>query len=140
VDGQRDTSPPSAASCKDIARAPVTNWEPQCVTLAGYCYAVRHGMKVQLVTPYRVSHLQRYVARYAVTLQVCTHPKSGNYILAYRDVFVVGNGQDLVIGRLSTPYPKAKVIRAILVKCRSQLDVIHIPCNKHMFKNMFIAN
>jgi hypothetical protein len=44
----------------DIARAPVTNWERQCVTLAGYCYAVRHGMKVQLVTPYRVSLLQRY--------------------------------------------------------------------------------
>ena len=49
-----------AASCKDIARAPVTNWEHHGVTLAGYCYAVRHGMKVQLVTPYRVSHLQRY--------------------------------------------------------------------------------
>jgi len=49
-----------AASCKDIAWAPVTNWEPQCVTLAGYCYAVRQGIKVQLVTPYRVSHLQRY--------------------------------------------------------------------------------
>ena len=50
----------TAASCKDIARTPVTNWEPNDVTLAGYCYAVRHGMKVQLVTPYRVSHLQRY--------------------------------------------------------------------------------
>ena len=50
----------AAASRKDIARAPVTNWEPQGVTLAGYCYAVRHRMKVQLVTPYRVSHLQRY--------------------------------------------------------------------------------
>jgi hypothetical protein len=50
----------AAASCKDIARAPVTNWEPQCVTLAGYCYAVRHGMKVQLITPCHVSHLQRY--------------------------------------------------------------------------------
>jgi hypothetical protein len=50
----------AAASYKDIAWAPVTNWEPQCVTLAGYCYAVRPGMKVQLVTPYRVSHLQRY--------------------------------------------------------------------------------
>ena len=60
MDGQRDTSPPFAASCKDIARAPVTNWEPQRVALVGYCYAVRHGMKVQLVTPYRVSHLQRY--------------------------------------------------------------------------------
>ena len=35
----------AAASCKDIAPAPVTNWEPQYVTLAGYCYAVRHGMK-----------------------------------------------------------------------------------------------
>jgi len=50
----------AAASCKDIARAPVTNWEPHGVTLAGYCYAVRHGMKVQLVTLYRVSHLQCY--------------------------------------------------------------------------------
>jgi hypothetical protein len=47
----------AAASCKEIARAPVTNWEPHVVTLAGYCYAVRHGMKVQLVTPYLVSHL-----------------------------------------------------------------------------------
>ena len=50
----------AAASCKDIARAPVTNSEPHFVTLAGYIYAVRHGMKVQLVNPYRVSHLQRY--------------------------------------------------------------------------------
>ena len=50
----------AAASCKDIARAPVTNCEPRGVTLAGYCYAVRHGMKVQLVTPYSVSHLQRH--------------------------------------------------------------------------------
>ena len=33
----------AAASCKDIALAPITNWEPQCVTLAGYCYAVRQG-------------------------------------------------------------------------------------------------
>jgi hypothetical protein len=40
--------------------APVTNWEPHGVTLAGYCYAIRSGMKVQIVTPYRVSHLQRY--------------------------------------------------------------------------------
>ena len=52
MDGQHDTSPPTAA--------PVTNRERQCVTLAGYCYAVRHGMKVQLVTPYCVSLLQRY--------------------------------------------------------------------------------
>jgi hypothetical protein len=47
----------AAASCKDIARAPVTNREPPGLTFAGYCYAMRHGMKVQLVTPYRVSHL-----------------------------------------------------------------------------------
>ena len=52
MNGQRDTSPPPAA--------PVTNWERQCVTLAGYCYAVMHWMKVQLVTPYRVGLLQRY--------------------------------------------------------------------------------
>ena len=50
----------AAASCKDIAQAPVTNWEPQCVTLAGYGYTVRHGVKVQLATPHHVSHLQRY--------------------------------------------------------------------------------
>jgi hypothetical protein len=60
VDGQRDTSPLPAASCKGIAQSPVTNWEYQCVTLAGYCYAVRHGMKIQLVIPYHVSLLQRY--------------------------------------------------------------------------------
>jgi hypothetical protein len=50
----------AAASCKDIARPHVTNWETHGVTLAEYCYAVRHGMKFQLVNPYRVSHLQRY--------------------------------------------------------------------------------
>jgi len=50
----------AAATCKDIARTPVTIWEPQCVTLAVYGYTVRHRMKVQLVTPYRVSHLQCY--------------------------------------------------------------------------------
>jgi len=50
----------AAASCKNVARTPVTNWESHGVTLAEYCYAVRYGIKVQLVTPYRVSHLQRY--------------------------------------------------------------------------------
>jgi hypothetical protein len=40
--------------------APVTNWEPHGVTLAGYCYAMRHGMKVQIVTLFRVSRLQLY--------------------------------------------------------------------------------
>jgi hypothetical protein len=49
----------AAASCKDIAQASVTNWEPHGVTLAGY-YALRRWMKVQLVTLYCVSHLQRY--------------------------------------------------------------------------------
>jgi hypothetical protein len=36
----------AAASCKNIARAPVTNWETHGVTLAGYCYAVSHGISV----------------------------------------------------------------------------------------------
>jgi hypothetical protein len=40
--------------------SPVTNWEHYGVTLAEYCYAMRHGMKVQTVIAYRVSHLQRY--------------------------------------------------------------------------------
>jgi hypothetical protein len=34
--------------------APVTDWEPHGVTLAGY--AMRLGVQVQIVTPYRVSH------------------------------------------------------------------------------------
>ena len=77
LDVQRDTSPPSAASCKDIPRTPVTNWEPQGVRLAGHGQAVRHGMEVQLVNAYRVSHLQRdSVLHYAVTLQVWTHLKT----------------------------------------------------------------
>jgi hypothetical protein len=46
--------------CSSRLLAPVTNSEPHGVTLAGYCYGMRHGMKVQTVTPYRVSHLQRY--------------------------------------------------------------------------------
>ena len=65
----------AAASCKDIAWAPVTNWEPQCVTLAGYCYAMRHRKKVQLETPYRVSHLQRYGLTARGNFTVCIHLK-----------------------------------------------------------------
>jgi hypothetical protein len=42
--------------------APVTNWEPRGVTLAGYCYVMRHG----------VSHLKLTALWYAVTLQVFT--------------------------------------------------------------------
>jgi hypothetical protein len=59
---QRDTSPPSAplAFTLKMRLAPVTDWEPHGVTLAGYCYAMKHGMKVQIVTPYRVSRLQCY--------------------------------------------------------------------------------
>jgi len=57
----------AAASCKDIARAPLTNWESRDVTLVGFCYILRHGIKVQLVIPYRVSHLQRYGIRYTMT-------------------------------------------------------------------------
>jgi hypothetical protein len=55
-----------------ILPAPVTNWELHGVTLAGYCYAMRQGTKVQIVTAYRVSHNVKTL-RYAVTLQVCTH-------------------------------------------------------------------
>jgi hypothetical protein len=63
LDVQRDTSPPSAPLALFtflMLLAAVTNWEPRGVTLAGYCYTIMHGMKVQIVTPYRVSHLQRY--------------------------------------------------------------------------------
>jgi hypothetical protein len=50
----------AAANCKYISRAPVINWEPPDLTLVEYYYAMRHGMKVQIVTPYRVSLLQLY--------------------------------------------------------------------------------
>jgi hypothetical protein len=58
----------AAASCKeDIVRAPVTNSEPHGVTLAGYCYAMRHGMKVQIVRI--VSQLQRCGVTERLTLR-----------------------------------------------------------------------
>jgi hypothetical protein len=60
---QRDTSPLSAPLTFFtfmMLLAPLTNWEPHGVMLAGYCYAMRHGMKVQIVTQCRVSHFQRY--------------------------------------------------------------------------------
>jgi hypothetical protein len=63
LDMQRDTLPtpsPLAFFTFMVLLAPVTNWESHGVTLAGYCYTMRHGMKVQIVTPYRVRHLQRY--------------------------------------------------------------------------------
>jgi hypothetical protein len=50
----------AAASCKDISRASVTNWEPPDLTLARYYYAARHGMEVQIATQYCGSPLQRY--------------------------------------------------------------------------------
>ena len=53
--------------------APVTNWETHGLTLAGYCYAVRHGMKVQLVTPYRAVTCNVTALRYEGTLQVWGH-------------------------------------------------------------------
>jgi len=55
VDGQRDTSAPPAA--------PVTNWERQCVTLSGYCYAVRQGIKFQLVSCQSLATWRRYGTR-----------------------------------------------------------------------------
>jgi hypothetical protein len=59
----RDTSSPSdpfGFFTFMMFLALVTKWEPHGVTLAGYCYVMRHGMKVQIVTPFRVSQLQRY--------------------------------------------------------------------------------
>jgi hypothetical protein len=60
---QRDTSPRSAPLAFCIFMmilALVTNWEPHGVTLTGYCTTMRHGVKGQIVTLYRVSHSQRY--------------------------------------------------------------------------------
>ena len=73
----------AAASCKEIARAPVTIWEPQRVTLAGYRYSVRHEMKVQLVTPYRVSHLQHYGLTVRGNVTVCTHLYSAVHLFNF---------------------------------------------------------
>jgi hypothetical protein len=63
MDVKRDTSPPSTPLTFFIfitLLAPVTNWEPHCVTFTGYCYAMRYRMKVQIVTLFCVSHLQHY--------------------------------------------------------------------------------
>jgi hypothetical protein len=60
---QHDTSPPYAPLTFFtfmMLLAPITNWEPHGATLTGYCYAMRHKMKVQIVTIYCVSHLQCY--------------------------------------------------------------------------------
>jgi hypothetical protein len=47
-------------------------WEPHGVKLAGYCYVMRHWMKVQIVTPYRVSRLQRYGVTVCGNVTMCT--------------------------------------------------------------------
>jgi hypothetical protein len=63
MDVQRDTSQqsdPLAFFTFMMLPAQVTNWEPHGVTLAGCCYVTRHGMKFWIVTPYGVSHMQRY--------------------------------------------------------------------------------
>jgi hypothetical protein len=60
---QRDTSPPSAPLVFFTFMMPlasVTNWEPHGVKLAGCCYAMGNGMKVQIVSPCRVGNLKRY--------------------------------------------------------------------------------
>ena len=90
----QDVDPTSLLSRTEgvVTRAPVTNWVPHGVTLAGYCYAVRLGMKVQLVTPYRVICNVTNL-RYAVTVQVWTlnlHTKtpcsSGRYVFLELDL------------------------------------------------------
>jgi hypothetical protein len=73
---QGGTSQPSAplAFCTFMMLlAPVTTWEPHGVTLAGYCYAMRHGMKVQIVTLFVSVTCNVTALQYAVTLQVCIH-------------------------------------------------------------------
>jgi hypothetical protein len=66
--------------------APVTNWEPPGVTLAGYYYAIRHGMKVQTVTPYRVSHLQRYGVTVRGNVTSVYPPLRGRNVAMSRDM------------------------------------------------------
>jgi hypothetical protein len=63
----------AAASIKDLARATIRNRKPHRVTLAGYSYAMRHGINVQIVTRYLVNHLLRY----GVTIRgnvICVYP------------------------------------------------------------------
>jgi hypothetical protein len=60
---QRDMLPPSAPLAFFtfmMLLAPVTNSAPHGVLLAGYCYAMRHGIEVRIVTLYRVRHVPRY--------------------------------------------------------------------------------
>jgi hypothetical protein len=68
----RDTSPLSAPLTFFtfmMLLAPVTNWEPHGVMLAGYCYGMRHWMEVQIVTP----NLQHYGVTVRGNVTVCTH-------------------------------------------------------------------
>jgi hypothetical protein len=63
LDVQLDTSPPYASPdffTFMMLLTTIKNWELHGVTLAVYSYAMRHSMKVQIVTLYCVSHLQRY--------------------------------------------------------------------------------
>jgi hypothetical protein len=61
LDVQRDTSPlstPHAFFTFMMLLATVTNWEPHGLMLAGDCYAMRYGLKIQIVTLFHVSHSQ----------------------------------------------------------------------------------
>jgi len=99
----------AASRCKDIARTAVTNWEPRGVTLAGCRYALRHGMKVQLVTPYRVSHLQRYgVTVRCNVISVCPP-------LLFRS-YDFTNGFQTFPGRLSNLFSRTLCWFALLYK------------------------
>jgi hypothetical protein len=88
---QRNTSPPSAPLAFFtfmMLLAPITNWEPPGVTLAGCFNAMGHGKKVQIVTPFRVSHLQRYGVTLRGNVTVCTHINT--------DMFVQGLEWDVI--------------------------------------------
>ena len=59
------------------------------VTLRGYIT----WLCVQLVTPYRITHLQCYT----VTLQVCTHPKTENHFSDIPKYYQVSKTKQLYV-------------------------------------------
>jgi hypothetical protein len=71
--------------------APVTNREPHGVTLAGYCYAVRHGMKVQIVVRIELlATLRRYGTRQrykCVPTLDCAATGAGSQMLSIIHIF-----------------------------------------------------
>jgi hypothetical protein len=108
-----DTSPPSAPLAFFtfmMLLAPVTNSEPHGVTLAGYCYVMRHGMKVLIVTLYCGWDLQ-------LTIQTPSTAKKneGSYIFALPYASLAYRRAELLL--YNSSFLKVKTSKHVWVAC-----------------------